>query len=118
LKETVHVRFAQEVELLRNRDRSDGIMEMMIAGVKSALMRQPFRVPHDLRNLVAAQEAIGWIHLFKGWIWCSVDERKSLLSKDGHWPHQERGRGSASTPHFLATCLSQRQFSFIQEKQA
>jgi len=46
-----------------------------------------------------------------------MDERKSLLSKDGRWPHQERGRGSASTPHFLAACLSQRQFSFIQEKQ-
>jgi len=45
-----------------------GLMEMMLAGVKSALMRQPFRVPRDLRNLAAAQEAIGWTHLFKGQI--------------------------------------------------
>ena len=49
--------------------------------------------------------------------WCSVDERKSLLSKDGRWPHQERGRRSASAPHFLAACLAQRRPSFIQEKQ-
>jgi len=41
-------------------------MEMMLAGVKSALTRQQFRVPQDLRNLAAAQEATGWIHLFKG----------------------------------------------------
>jgi len=41
-------------------------MEMMLAGVKSALTRQQFRVPQDLRNLAAAQEAIGWTHLFKG----------------------------------------------------
>jgi len=43
-----------------------GLMEMMLAGVKSALMRQQFRVPQDLRNLAAAQEAMGWTHLFKG----------------------------------------------------
>jgi len=43
-----------------------GLMEMMLAGVKSALTRQQFRVPQDLRNLAAAQEAIGWTHLFKG----------------------------------------------------
>jgi len=43
-----------------------GLMEMMLAGVKSALTRQQFRVPQELRNLAAAQEAIGWIHLFKG----------------------------------------------------
>jgi len=42
------------------------LMEMMLAGVKSALTRQPFRVPRNLRNLAAAQEAIGWTHLFKG----------------------------------------------------
>jgi len=43
-----------------------GLMEMMLAGVKSALTRQQFRVPQDLRNLAVAQESIGWIHLFKG----------------------------------------------------
>jgi len=43
-----------------------GLMEMMLAGVKSALMRQQFQVPQDLRNPVAAQEAMDWIHLFKG----------------------------------------------------
>jgi len=45
-----------------------GLMEMMLAEVKSALMRQQFRVPQDPRNLAAAQEAIGSTHLFKGWI--------------------------------------------------
>ena len=34
-------------------------MEMMLAGVKVALTRQQFRVPQDLRDLAAAQEAIG-----------------------------------------------------------
>jgi len=43
-----------------------GLMEMMLARVKSALTRQQFRVPQELRNLAAAQEATGWIHLFKG----------------------------------------------------
>jgi len=43
-----------------------GLVEMMLAGVKSALTRQQFRVPQELRNLAAAQEATGWIHLFKG----------------------------------------------------
>jgi len=43
-----------------------GLMELMLAGVKSALTRQQFRVPQELRNLAAAQEATGWIHLFKG----------------------------------------------------
>jgi len=43
-----------------------GLMEMMLAGVKSALTRQQFRVPQELRNSAAAQEAMGWIHLFKG----------------------------------------------------
>ena len=43
-----------------------GWMEMMLARVKGALTRQPFRQPQDLRNLAAAQEAIGWTHLFKG----------------------------------------------------
>jgi len=42
-----------------------GLMEMILAGVKSALTRQPFRVPHDLRNLAAAQESIGWISCSK-----------------------------------------------------
>jgi len=46
-----------------------GPMEMMLAGVKSALTSQQFRVPQDLRNLAAAQEATGWIHLFKGRIY-------------------------------------------------
>jgi len=45
-----------------------GLMEMMLAGVKSALTRQQFRVPQDLRNLAAAQEATGSIHLCKGHI--------------------------------------------------
>jgi len=45
-----------------------GLMEMLLSGVKSALTRQPFRVPHNLRSLAAAQEATGWTHLFKGWI--------------------------------------------------
>jgi len=31
-----------------------GLMEMMLAGVKSALTRQQFRVPQELRNLAAA----------------------------------------------------------------
>jgi len=43
-------------------------MEMMLAGVKSALTRQQFRVPQDLRNLATAQVAICWTHLFKGCI--------------------------------------------------
>jgi len=43
-----------------------GLMEMMLSGVKSALRRQPFRVPHGQRNLAAAQEATGCTHLFKG----------------------------------------------------
>jgi len=43
-----------------------GVMEMMLAGVKSALTRQPCRVHHDLMNLAAAQEAIGWTRMFKG----------------------------------------------------
>jgi len=43
-------------------------MEMMLDGVKSALTRQQFRVPQDLRNPAAAQEAMCWIHLLKGWI--------------------------------------------------
>ena len=41
-------------------------MEMVLAGIKSALTRQPFSVAQDLRNLAAAQEAIGWTNLFKG----------------------------------------------------
>jgi len=44
-----------------------GLMEMMLE-VKCALAGQPFRLPQDLRNIAAAQEAIGLIHLFKGWI--------------------------------------------------
>jgi len=43
-----------------------GLMEMMLAGVNSALTREQFGVPQELRNLGAAQEATGWIHLFKG----------------------------------------------------
>jgi len=42
------------------------LMEMMLAGVKCSLTRQPFSLPQDLRNLVATQEATGWTHLFKG----------------------------------------------------
>jgi len=42
-----------------------GLMEMMLAAVKSALTRRQVGVPQDLRNLAAAQEAIGWSHLFK-----------------------------------------------------
>jgi len=42
------------------------LTEMVLAGVNCALTRQPFRVPQELRNLAAAQQAIGWTHLFKG----------------------------------------------------
>jgi len=45
-----------------------GLMEMMLAGVKCALTRQPFSLPEDLGNLAAAQQAKSWTHLFKGWI--------------------------------------------------
>jgi len=53
---------------LNSLDTETGLMEMMLAGVKSSLTRKPFRVPRDLRNLAAAQEAISWTHLFKCWI--------------------------------------------------
>jgi len=49
-KERVHVRFAQEVKLLRHRDTPDG---------NDARKRQQIRVPQDLRNPVAAQQATG-----------------------------------------------------------
>jgi len=51
---------------LNSLDTEIGLMEMVLTRVKSTLTRQPFRVAHDLRNLVAAQEAIGWTNLFKG----------------------------------------------------
>jgi len=54
-----------------------GLMEMMLARAKSALTRQLFRVPHDLRNLAAAQEVIGQTHLFKGRISKQWVERQS-----------------------------------------
>jgi len=47
-------------------DTEMGPMEMMLAGVKSALTNQPFSVAKDLRNPAAAQEAAGWTNLFKG----------------------------------------------------
>jgi len=55
---------------------STGLMEMMLAGVKCALTRQPFRVSQDLRNLATTQEAIGWTHLFKGRITKQWTERQ------------------------------------------
>jgi len=51
---------------LNSLDTDLGLMEMVLAGIKSALTRQPFSVSQDLRNLAAAQEAIGWTNLFKG----------------------------------------------------
>jgi len=53
---------------LNSLDTELGLMEMVLAGIKSALTRQPFSVTQGLRNLAAAQEAIGWTHLCKGWI--------------------------------------------------
>jgi len=54
----------------RSRTQSSGIktgmMEMMLAGVKCALTGQPFRLPQELKNIAAAQEAISWNYLFKG----------------------------------------------------
>ena len=47
-------------------DTGLGLMETMLAGVKSALNGQAPWLPQELRNLAAAQEAIGWEHLFKG----------------------------------------------------
>jgi len=58
-----------------------GLMEMMLAGVKSALMRQQFRVPQDLRNLAVAQEATGWTHLFGSPSSGSTDSKITLATK-------------------------------------
>ena len=52
------------------------LMEAMLARVKSALVRQPFRAPDDLRNLAATQEATCWTRLFKGRISKQWTERE------------------------------------------
>jgi len=52
------------------------LMEMMLAGVKCALTVQPFRMPQEVRNTAAAQEVVGWIHLFKGRIYKQWIERQ------------------------------------------
>jgi len=53
-----------------------GLVETMLAGIKSDLMRQLFRVPQDLRSAVTAREATDWTHLFKGRISKQQTERQ------------------------------------------
>jgi len=65
LEETVHVRFAQEVELLRRRDGSDGNDAWRNQECPDKPTIQSSSRPE---NLAPAQEATSWTHLFKGQI--------------------------------------------------
>jgi len=48
----------------------------MLASVKGALTGQCPRLPEDLRNMAAAEEATWWINLFKGLISKQQTERQ------------------------------------------
>ena len=51
---------------LEELDTELGLSEMVYAGIKGALTGVNPAFPQELRNVAAAQEAIGWDHLFKG----------------------------------------------------
>ena len=51
---------------LEDLDTEIGLSELIYAGVKGAVSGIAPTFPQNLRNLAAAQEAIGWTHLFKG----------------------------------------------------
>jgi len=52
---------------LEKLDTELGLVELICTGIRGALYPdQALRFPVELRTLAAAQEAIGWINLFKG----------------------------------------------------
>ena len=53
---------------LTSLDTELGLQELIYAGIKSALTGFEPNFPAELHNIAAAQEAIGWTHLFLGQI--------------------------------------------------
>jgi len=79
-----------------------GLMEMMLARVKSALTRQQFRAPQELRNSAAAQEATGWIHLFKAQIskqW--IDRQRDRIADKATTKNNALNWATTGIDHFF-----------------